>query len=319
MSLDQYNYFKEKFLNTAPIRGRSTEIKPIAQRRRDWEQVVKRYVVEDGALDMEGQEAYGAHLYKTDCILYLPNGDMHVKTGGWPTPTTAEFISRWAPRNMRCYKKYNKIWIDYQGQSYPIDTQKPTVFRFINNTDGYTIENPAPLLQKVVDRTKMKEAREKLNAFRNYASIMLKLSDGWISNELVDQHAEPSGQHRDYWGRRTYKVGDKLMRSYELSGSVGNQTAKDVYEALCGDESQFPALLCMICSASDSLESRVVKTEQVETIDYRGNPRIDTVTTREYQYNHKTIDNRINFFIKKACDVYTTKEVPVGKVVTNLL
>jgi hypothetical protein len=319
MSLEKYNFFKDKFNNTAPIRGRSTEIKPIGQRRRDWEQVVKRYVVEDGALDMEGVDAYGAYLYQTDCLLYLPNGDIHVKTGGWGTPTTAEFISRYLPRMMTCYKKYNKVWIDYQSQAYPIDTNKPTVFRYNKDTDGYTIENPQPLQQRVIDRNKIKTAREKLQGFRDYAKIMLKLADGWLSNDLVDQHAEPSAQHRDYWGRRAYKIGDEVMRTYDISGSMSKTTAEKIYNAMCADESQYPKLLCIICSASNALENRIVKTEQVERTDYRGNPMMETITTREYQYDYKTIDNRINYFIKNACDVYTTKEVPVGKLVTNII
>jgi hypothetical protein len=319
MSIRDYNYFKNKFENTLPIRGRTTETKPIGQRRRDWETVVKGFIVEDGALDAEGVTAYGAHLYQTDCVMYLPNGDIHVKTGGWATPSTAEFISRFLPQNMRCYKKYNKIWVDYASQAYPIDTTKPTVFQFNRDTDTYAIENPQPLHQKVIDRTKIKAAREKIAPFRNYANIMLKLADGWLSNDLVEQHAEPWSAQRDYWGRRAYKVGDEVMRSYEFSGSINKKTAEKVYNAMCADESQFPKLLCMICAASDSEESRIVKTEQVERKDYRGNPVMETITTREYKYKHTTIDNRINFFIKHACDVYTTKEVPVGKLVTNLL
>jgi hypothetical protein len=314
MSLDKYNHFKNKFHNTAPIRGRTVECRPIAQRRRDWEQVVKRYVVEEGALDTEGVDAYGAYLYQTDCILYLPNGDMYVKTGGWGTPTTAEFINRYIRNDMHCYKKYNKIWITYKDQSYPIDSVKPTIFRYNNANDTYAVENPQPMHQKVIDRTKIKDAREKLNAFRSYAKLMLKLADGWISNELVEQHAEPHGNgHRDYWGRRSYKVGDVVLSAYNLQGS-------NIYTALCSnDDTQYPKLLCMIASASNALESRVVKTEDVTEMDYRNQPRVRTITTREYQYDYKTVDNRINYILKQACDVYTTKEVPVGKVVTNLI
>ena len=321
MSLEKYNQFKDRYANTAPIRGRSVECRPIAQRRRDWEQVVKRYIVEDGALDAEGVDAYGAHLYQTDCVMYLPNGDMYVKSGGWGTPTTAEFINRYIPNNMRCYKKYNKIWIEYGNNAYPVDTTKQTIFRFNKDTDTYAVENPQPMHQKVIDRTKIKEARSKLEGFRTYAKMMLKLADGWISNDLVEQHAEPHGNgHRDYWGRRSFKVGEVVMNSYNLSGSLGKRDAENIYTALCSDdETQYPKLLCMICASSNALESRVIKSEDITEIGYQNRPHTRTITTREYQYDYKTVDNRINYIIKQACDVFTTKEVPVGKVVTNLI
>lgn len=321
MSLDKYNHFKDRFANTKPIQGRSVECRPIGQRRRDWEQIVKRYIVEDGALACEGQEAYGAHLYQTDCVMYMPNGDMYVKTGGWGTPTTAEFINRYIASGMQCYKKYNKVWITYQEQSYPVDTVKPTVFRYNKDTDGYTVENPQPMHQKVIDRTKIKDARDKLSAFRSYAKMMLKLADGWISNDLVEQHAEPHGNsHRDYWGRRSYKVGETVMNNYNLSGSLSKRDADTIYTAMCAeDDTTYPKLLCMICASSNSLESRVIKSEDVTELGYQNKPHTRTITTREYQYDYKTVDNRINYIIKTACDVFTTKEVPVGKVVTNLI
>jgi len=321
MSLEMYKKFQERYDNTKPIRGRAVECKPISKRSRDWEQVVKRYVVEDGALDMEGQNAYGAHLYQTDCVMYMANGDVHVKTGGWATPTTAEFISRYLPRNMRCYKQYNKIWVEYQSQNYSIDTTTPTIFRFDKDTETYAVTDLKPMLQKVIDRTKIKEAREKLNAFRNYAKVMLKLADGWISDELVELNAEPHGEgYRDYWGRRSYKLGDKIFNSYNLSGSISKSDAEQIYTAMCtDDETNFPKLLCMMCAGSNSLENRTIRTETQTYNDYQGKPQTRTHQVREYQYDYKTVDNRINFVIKHACDVYTTKEVPVGKVVTNLI
>jgi hypothetical protein len=78
MSLSLFTNFKDRYNNTLPIRGRAVECRPIAQRRRDWEQIVKRYIVEEGALDVEGGEAYGAHLYRTDCVMYMADGSVHI-------------------------------------------------------------------------------------------------------------------------------------------------------------------------------------------------------------------------------------------------
>jgi len=46
MSIEQYNLMKSLYERTKPIRGRPHEVRPISDRRRDWEQVVQeRYRV----------------------------------------------------------------------------------------------------------------------------------------------------------------------------------------------------------------------------------------------------------------------------------
>ena len=317
MSLEKFNHFKDRYHATKPIRGRSTEVRPIAQRRRDWEQIVKRYIVEEGALDVEGGEAYGAHLYQTDCVLYLANGAMHIKTDGYETPTTAEFINRYIPRDMRCYKKYNKVWVEYKGQSYVLDSKKATVFNYSKLSDTYAVENPIQLTQKVIDRTKMKTARDKLKGFRDYAKVMLKLADGWLSNELVEQHATGNA---DYYGRKSYELNGTTYDRWSMTGSTSTKVAGELYDAMCNaTEEEFPKLLCIICGASQPKESRACKTIQVERTDYQGNKRMENQDIREFQYDYKTVDNRINYFIKQVADVHTTREVALGVVATNCL
>jgi hypothetical protein len=317
MSLDKFENFKQRFINTKPIKGRAVECRPIGQRRRDWEQVVKRYIVEEGALDVEGGEAYGARLYNSDCVMYLADGSIHVATDGYETPITAEFITRYLPRDMRCYKKYSKVWVEYKGQSYVMDNKKPTIFRYVKSDDAYYIENPIKLEQKVIDRTKMKTARDKLSGFRNYAKVMLKLADGWLSNELVEQHA--TGQ-ADYYGRKPYELDGKKYDRWALSGSISTKVAGELYDAMCNaTEEEFPKLLCLICAASQSKSGRICKTIQVERTDYQGNKHMENQDVHEYQYDYKSVDNRINYMIKQAADVHTTREVALGVVATNCL
>ena len=317
MSIQKFNHFKDRFNATKPIRGRAVETRPIGQRRRDWEQVVKRYIVDEGVLDVEGGEAYGAHLYRTDCVMFTAHGDMYLRTDGYETPTTAEFINRYIPRDMKCFKKYNKIWIQYKDNSYVMENTKPLIFRFDKLTDGYKVENPVQLQQKVVDKTKMKAARTKLTAFRNYAKVMLKLADGWLSNDLVNTHAV--GQS-DYYGRKGFEIDGQQLTYWNLNGQVTPSTATLIYNAMCtDDETQFPKLLCMICAGSNSKDTRTIRTEQVERTDYNGNKRTENITVREYQYDYKTVDNRINYMIKAVADVYTTREVAMGVVATNTL
>jgi hypothetical protein len=319
MSIQKFESFKQRFENTKPIRGRAVECRPIGKRSRDWEQVVKRYIVSEDDSNVDNGEAYGAYLYKTDCVLYSADGSIHIKTDGYETPITAEFINRYLPNDMRCYKKYSKIWVEYKEQSYVLDSKKATVFNYYKSEalEGYVIKNPIQLEQKVIDRTKMKTARDKLKGFRDYAKVMLKLADGWLSNELVDQHA--SGQ-ADYYGRKGYTLNGVSYDRWNISGSISSKTATELYDAMCeATDETYPKLLCIICAGSQSKESRVCKTMDVERTDYQGNKHMEQQHIREYQYDYKTVDNRINYMIKQACDVYTTKQVALGVVATNTL
>jgi hypothetical protein len=54
-------------------------------------------------------------------------------------------------------------------------------------------------------------------------------------------------------------------------------------------------------------------------VDYHGNTQQRQTHIRENRYKHTTVDNRINYIIKQVADVYTTKEVALGVVVTNTL
>lgn len=35
-----YKFYEEKYNKTKPIRGRSTDVRPIGERRRDWETII---------------------------------------------------------------------------------------------------------------------------------------------------------------------------------------------------------------------------------------------------------------------------------------
>ena len=189
--------------------------------------------------------------------------------------------------------------------------------RYVASDDAYAVENPIQLQQKVIDRNKMKTARNKLQGFRDYAKVMLKMADGWLSLDLVDQHS--IGQP-DYYGRKGFELDGKKYDHWSLSSSISNSTAKELYTAMCNaTDETYPQLLCMICAGSNAKESRIAKTIQVERSDYNGNKRMETQHIREYQYDHKTVDNRINYIIKACEDVFTTREVAMGVVATNTL
>ena len=300
MSIEQYNLMKSLYERTKPIRGRPHEVRPISDRRRDWEQVVQ-----DG-------DKYGAKLYDTNCVMYCPNGDIEFQLDSWATPTTASFISRYAPYQIGCFKRYNKLWVTLNmratdnGDTYPLPKSGVFLVKFV---DGKYVPAEIPkVMQRVTDRTKSRNVRLPVESFRNYCKNMLKLADGWIRDELVQQFQ--SAGDTDYWGRGKILFRGNAYNSYSFSGQVGQDTAKRLYDFMStATEDEYPNLLVLIALATNSEDSNVVR--QIDI----GEGRMRDV--REFKYRPQSVLTRIDYICKQANDVSKVVEVEAGKVITN--
>lgn len=302
MSIEQYNAMKSLYERTKPIRGRPHEVRPISDRRRDWEQVVR-----DG-------DKYGAKLYDTNCVMYCPNGDIEFQLDTWATPTTASFISRYAPYQIGCFKRYNKLWVTLNmratdnGDTYPLPKSGVFLVKFV---DGKYVPADIPkVMQRVTDRTKSRNVRLPVEAFRNYCKNMLKLADGWIRHDLVEQFQDNGNNTRDYWGRGKIKFRGNSYNSYTFSGRVNDDTAKQLYEFMStATEDEYPNLLVLVAMATNSEDSNVVR--QIDI----GEGRMRDV--RECKYRPQSVLTRIDYICKQANDVSKVVEVEAGKVITN--
>lgn len=309
MSIRQFQYFKGKYERVVPIRGRAVECRPWHTRREDWKQITK-------VLTPLG-EGYGARLYNTDCVVVAPNGDMFIKTGGWATPITADWIRMASGFN--CYKKYNNIWLDVDGRSIPLEAEKPTHIKWNEDTQKYTYDKQVVLEQRVVDREKIKAVRHTVKEFKGFVKTMITLADGWISKDLKDTYRS-SQDGSGYWSSYSYDLmGDKFSH-WDLRGDrMTTQTARRLVKCMqeVTDDTDKVKLMLMLTDACSHNDSRVVAVEEYEreygerTITYQNE-------IREYRYEPKSVMNRIDYIIKKGADVFTTKEVVVTKPITNI-
>ena len=87
-----FTYADAKYVHdkTTPIRGRSPEVRPLGQRRDAGVYSVR----------MSGENVEFV-LYKTPVITYLPNGDVVIKTDGWNSMSTHQFIEQ--VLGVKCY------------------------------------------------------------------------------------------------------------------------------------------------------------------------------------------------------------------------
>lgn len=309
MSLDRYRQWKHRYETTKPIRGRAVECRPFGARREDWKEIVR-------VLTPLG-EGYGARLYSTDCVVIAPNGDLFIKTGGWATPITAEWISMRS--QLRCYKKYNAIWLDVDGRSIPLDEEKHTHLKWNEETRKYTCDKVVKMEQKVVDKTKIKEVRNSVKEFKTFVNVMMKLADGWISHELTSMYRVKDGSSA--WNRYNYWLMGEKFNQYQVRGDrMYEDTAKRLLKCMQEVEADEDKVkLMLILAEGVSCESsRIVSSEEVER-EYNGSIYKSVNEVREYQYKPDSIIRRIDYLIKKGSDVFTTKEVEVTKPMTNLL
>lgn len=205
MSDVTYKFYKDKFESTKPIRGRKEEIRPLGKRRRDWEQITRKDLG-------QGWYAYCAKLYNTECVEFHPNGDIVVRTDGWSTPSTAEFIHVHSP--FVCFKKNKKLWVRYvnhgsdeeKARLYPLTPQ--IHFKWLGG-NNYEPSEEIKVKKLVINRSKAKDAREPIKPFLAWVKTFLVMSDGWVMHESRKQMLGWDGvnfTHKDLSNKATYEL-----------------------------------------------------------------------------------------------------------------
>lgn len=307
-----YEFYKQKWDNTKPIRGRSVDVRPIDKYRRyrDWETIEKRQI--------NGQEVYACHLYDTDVVSYYPDGSIGLQIHSWATPTTADFMSCHSP--FYVCKKYNKIWVYPKGHSvdeaYPIPDKGE--LKLIMGEDGYyKPENPVKIEKVVVDRTKAKEAREKIKPFIDWARSFNKLTDGWVMHETREQFAKYEEVKDCGWDtiKTDYMLPDGLV-NYRWTGTVDGVHAQKTYEYLqtCNDEGWMRVYLVLTDNRDRAEESRVAKKLKIG-----GENSNRYVELRDMKFKWEALQGIIYGIVHNAVDTTKTITVEAGKPMTKVV
>ena len=317
MSNRCYEFFKEKWEKTKPIRGRSVDVRPIDnyRRYRDWETIEKRQVI---GSDGTQQEVYACHLYQTDVVLYYPDGSIGLQIGSWATPTTADFMTCHSP--FYICKRYNKIWVYPNGHSvdeaYPIPEEGE--LRLVVGADGnYKPDRPIKIEKVVVDRTKAKDAREKIKPFIEWAKSFNKLTDGWVMQDTREQFVKYEQRTDHNWTtlRIDYGLPEGLV-TYRWTGSVEGIHAQKAYEYLqtCGDDGWMRMYLALTDDKDRAEDSRLAK--QIKIGDEKNNREMKLY---DIKYRWETLQSQIYTMVHNAVDTTKKIEVDVGKPMTKVV
>lgn len=302
-----YEYYKQVWADTKPIRGRVEVTKPIGQRRRTWETIEKR----------EG-DVYACHLYHTDVVNYYPDGSVGLCCGSWATPTTAEFMGLHSPFNV--YKRHSKLWVTVYGTDapkvYPVP-EKGELRLYANVVGSQVVYEPKETItikKSVVDRVKAKEAREKLRGFLDWAKTFNKLSDGWIAHETREQF----GTYKLEWWRASWDYGlpKDMLQGYWSRSEVNAPKAYEYLQS-CDDVGYMKVYLAMF-DGNNHNALKIFKIEQGK--DDQGRPSNHHIQLCDYRYLWAYVQRKIYDIADKAVDIRKEVEVPVGsKALTRVV
>jgi len=285
-----YKFYEDKFNKTKPIRGRSVEVRPIGERRRDWETIISK--------DVDGGKSYCAKLYSTECVEYFPNGDIVVRAGDWATPITAEFIHEHSP--FRCFKRYKKLWIDNNENLLPINGELR--LKYLGEGKGWQPAEEIVIQQRVVDRDLAKAARAPLMPFVNFCEAFLKMSDGWLMHET----RMTAGVEVNDWGGYAHS-------------KVSAMNAEKLYDyiATC-DESEYLYLMSYYLSDTHHVEERRLAHTTMREVGVPPNTWQRRSEYYDSKHSQTLLRGRAFETAKRAKEIHKIVEVkPSGKAVTN--
>lgn len=186
-----YEKAKQIHNSIKPIRGRSPEIRPLGARR---DADIYKIRMKEGGVGEGGTElgAIEVVLYKTPIITYYPNGEIHIKTDLWSTPSTHQTLSWVLDLKVNGAKGGGKTVVTMSdGMKYLLGNNEVLKLRLEGNTWGseYLVPVDAPTPKGYrVNRKAMGEVRKKYSEFAKYMK-------GFVSLRTHDQSYERYGRH----------------------------------------------------------------------------------------------------------------------------
>lgn len=308
MSIRVYEQFKELYNSVKPIRGRSVEVRPIGDRRRDQEQVICRVMG-------DGQVAYGARLHSTDVFLALPNGDLIYNSGKWHSNLTAEFASSLV-RGINVVKRHGFLWLTRQVgiEKFCALLDSPVKIKWDTsnpNYEHYRLEKQSVVVRKMSDPVKLKAARAPIQKFKDYVTAMLKMSDGVVGKELIDTYLinpdKGAGKFYSFWHSYMEINGNNYSMSDAYSFSFNDEAMTKIYNDMSEtDEGKcmelYPKLLVLIAMSRRNQTSdggRELSVAQAVRVMDKVMIRCNDTTREVQQVITKPVDNCVRLVVEE--------------------
>jgi len=190
---------------TTPIRGRGVNAgqRPLGHRNKMQFQIRK---TDEGIVV--------CRCYQTDVVAFHPDGVVNIKTDGWDSQTTANFIKDVLGIGAMISDRDVQLCID-NGYYRVKDGIKIKRRDTLGSAGSYEVINCQPHVTHSIDRKAMNQLRKKVQGFRTYLAGVVKLRGGEVFE-------------RDELNAALETVGTTVRGNWDISVQQWRQDVKDV-------------------------------------------------------------------------------------------
>lgn len=187
--------------DTKPIRGRSPELKPLGNRR-DCDVYSIR----------KNGEAVELVLYKTPVVTFKPNGNVELRTAGWSTVSTRQFIRQ--VLGIPTHGEIRESIVTIGGHKHILPSNEGECMVVRMGRNGWHLASAARVeFDWHMNRVAANNVRKRYSKFTTYLSGMMKLRKDVGDDEIRSDYAEYVSafgevEKNNYWNDSTYKCVD---------------------------------------------------------------------------------------------------------------
>lgn len=231
--LHDYASALERFKNTKPIRGRTDITKPqvpLGHRNK-----VDSFWMRHCQLTQDVE----CYLYRTPVVTFKANGEVHIKSDGWDSISTANFIGEVLAMGAYIYDR--SLCIGLYNENGMLHYRVPSEGTLTLKKEGrwkYVSGAPNNVIHSM-NRKAINAARKTYKDFKQYAIAMLKLREGRVEqDEYVTAFGQVSVPNLK-WNWAYKESAEWLVKMKEWMSDQSEDKHNAYYKAL---------LMCVRCS-----------------------------------------------------------------------
>jgi hypothetical protein len=185
-ALSNYAEVQEHYKKVVPIRGRTPETRPLGKNRRHtWVTIEQqdRSVISDDEPVGKLMRTYSYRLYRTDCIEWFPDGKVSVKSDGWKSPTTMQFMT-FSLAKLGHIDSVRGKWyfVNKQGKNFLVGNG----ITLVKEGDVYVAETVVVEKRYKANRKALNALRKKYRSFIEYGKTTLSMDSSLTRLEVAE-------------------------------------------------------------------------------------------------------------------------------------